>query len=367
MPNSCTSSCSSCKTTYNSCSQTKCKQKTYCYCYIPGPTGPRGVQGSTGAQGPTGNQGAQGVQGAQGSTGPTGPRGAAGSKFKCITIDYSGEVDCISNKGAGTTGEVFLDSNNGILYKWVNGTWVVVSGLTAPWYFLETSPCAGRVWCIPDACPAVPVELCVACDMQEGDLFLESNSGVVYELTIVDGKCIFVESDCDLTGPTGPAGPTGPVGPTGPSLMSCCILNSSDAACVFSGSPDALSNHSEIFVTHCPVGVATGVVEVCGSFSMIGNGPTGACDANVVTFDWSELLSLCSFTPYATATMLNVLIGGGDFSASASCVPSMVNAFSLSPTANPIAITINTYDNNGDGVIAPRISFKICVKVDFTL
>lgn len=89
---------------------------------IQGPQGPQGDTGPQGVEGPQGDQGIQGIQGPigddgpQGPLGPEGPLGPQGDDGDRGSLWYTG-VGPPSSIIGETTADMYLDNNNGDVYR----------------------------------------------------------------------------------------------------------------------------------------------------------------------------------------------------------------------------------------------------------
>jgi hypothetical protein len=129
----------------------------------------------------------------------------------------------------GQEGDLVLDTQTGIVYKYVvidnEGLWMLYN-ITKPFYFYCIT--TGHIMCImivESRC--VVIDICDVCILFPGDLLIEVNSAIVYEMS---DNCVW-EPHCNLqlgptglkgdtgddgmVGATGPDGEMGPVGPTG--------------------------------------------------------------------------------------------------------------------------------------------------------
>jgi len=106
-----------------------------------GGMGPAGVDGATGATGPAGINGATGATGATGfgATGATGPQGATGFTGNVGSTGATGPAGTNANVSVTSTapvspnlGTMWLNSETGDLYIYINGGWAVVSGEQGP-------------------------------------------------------------------------------------------------------------------------------------------------------------------------------------------------------------------------------------------
>ena len=91
-----------------------------------GATGPAGVNGATGATG-IGSTGATGPQGATGFTGNVGSTGATGPAGTNANVSVTSTAPVSPNAGT-----LWLNSETGDLYIYINGGWAVVSGEQGP-------------------------------------------------------------------------------------------------------------------------------------------------------------------------------------------------------------------------------------------
>ncbi len=166
-----------------------------------------------GMTGHTGMNGLMGPIGITGSVGPDGPCGTNGGQLKCLNL-IRGCVGTVNNFPLNATlGDLCLDFETGVLYEFIANMWSVVNPSEFPYYFFETTPNNGRIWYVDDS--ELPIELCDACNMAEGDRVLDSYTNILYVLTLtMNGMCIWIEdSSIDaMAGPTGQQGVTGPQG-----------------------------------------------------------------------------------------------------------------------------------------------------------
>lgn len=191
-----------------------------------GATGPLGETGMTGPTGPTGMQGETGDTGPTGQTGPTGHVGPRGNSIKCVDTILVGQCvtcfdpSCIPDP---ETGVYYLDLMTGLVYQYISGWVVVPTGF--PFNFLcQSEDNCGIMYFVyrrEECCPHI-VRVEEFFHLTDGDILIESSTGLVWKLRFDGIWCI----ECDLalgpqgsTGPTGPEGPnsgfTGPTGPTG--------------------------------------------------------------------------------------------------------------------------------------------------------
>ncbi len=166
---------------------------------VQGPFGPTGSTGSIGHTGPTGSDGPIGPQGPTGNTGPTGPQGPTGypgNKFLCIDTMFSGERKFICDDDGSNDGDYCFD--DGVLYQW-NDTleqWLVVNGLPNTWYFYETAPNCGDIYCIV-GCPPIVTDITENCRV--GDKLIDCGTGTFYQLIDNNGDKKWQESCSFIT------------------------------------------------------------------------------------------------------------------------------------------------------------------------
>jgi hypothetical protein len=98
-------------------------------------TGPRGAMGSRGGAGSQGAPGAAGSVGATGAAGAVGPQGAPGTAG---APGVPGARGSLWSTGSGTptatgqNGDLYLDTASGNVYELVSGTWTLESNITGP-------------------------------------------------------------------------------------------------------------------------------------------------------------------------------------------------------------------------------------------
>ena len=180
-----------------------------------GAQGPQGIQGETGAQGPQGPQGEKGETGAQGPKGDKGDTGAQGPQ---------GEVGPAGPQGIkGEKGE---------------------QGARGPQLF-------ANVW--PD-------------DAVEGDIMLNTETGVIQKLILTDGVVEF-EMMGNLKGPQGEKGDTGATG--------TIEMPTTRYKALCYGTPISLSSSSEFTVIDTFTAPKTGMYYITGSIGFGANTAAG--------------------------------------------------------------------------------------------
>jgi hypothetical protein len=187
---------------------------------LAGPAGVQGIAGATGPQGaegpigPAGPQGIQGLQGIQGPAGATGATGATGDQGESGAAWFNGALNppvAATQPAGAREGDLYLNNNNGNVYKKQGSAWVLTANLTtgvvgpvgpagAQWYSGTLNP------------PVAPSEPAGA---KEGDLYLNNSTGNVYKRNPDGTWTLTANLTTGIVGPQGPQGLQGPAGAVG--------------------------------------------------------------------------------------------------------------------------------------------------------
>ena len=95
-------------------------------------TGPQGVRGTSGVPGAVGPQGATGAVGAPGPQGATGPVGAPGPQGAPGVRGSLWSTGSGAPTATGQNGDLYLDTASGKVYELVAGSWTLEANITGP-------------------------------------------------------------------------------------------------------------------------------------------------------------------------------------------------------------------------------------------
>lgn len=135
-----------------------------------------------------------------GHTGPTGPCGTIIKCGEIILYGMSAHNDAAKVNVMGTTGDICLTLDSGVLYEWNGTTWQIAQPQPSlPYYYYATDTL--KLWYVTQL--GIPPIDVICKTPWQGNIFLDTLTSNLY----VETPCGW-ELKCDLRGATGPTGPT---------------------------------------------------------------------------------------------------------------------------------------------------------------